>query len=308
MPARRPRTNEADAEAGEGFGASDDARESGGNALQIYLREIRRTPLLSAEEEYATAVRARAGDFAARQAMVEHNLRLVVSIAKHHLGRGLPLGDLIEEGNLGLIHAIEKFEPERGFRFSTYASWWIRQAIDRALMHQTRLVRLPVHVVRELSALLRARRTIEALPDVQDGKARVEDLAQLLRRPIAEVQALLAHLELPASLDAPLDRAGEAHESMVDHVGDASHLDPLQVRLLQEVEQLLAQGLGELTEREREVLEARFGLFAREPETLDAVAGRLHLTRERVRQIQVEALGKLKRSLIRQGVQPDALF
>ncbi|WP_374433410.1 sigma-70 family RNA polymerase sigma factor [Inhella sp.] len=308
MPARPPRTNKANAEAGEGFGASDDALESGGNALQIYLREIRRTPLLSAEEEYATAVRARAGDFAARQAMVEHNLRLVVSIAKHHLGRGLPLGDLIEEGNLGLIHAIEKFEPERGFRFSTYASWWIRQAIDRALMHQTRLVRLPVHVVRELSALLRARRTIEALPGVQDGKARVEGLAQLLRRPIAEVQALLAHLELPASLDAPLDREGEAHESMVDHVGDASHLDPLQVRLLQEVEQLLAQGLGELTEREREVLEARFGLFAREPETLDAVAGRLHLTRERIRQIQVEALGKLKRSLIRQGVQPDTLF
>ncbi len=308
MPARPPQTIEADAGAGEELGAPDGARESGGNALQIYLREIRRTPLLSAEEEYATAVRARAGDFSARQAMVEHNLRLVVSIAKHHLGRGLPLGDLIEEGNLGLIHAIEKFEPERGFRFSTYASWWIRQSIDRALMHQTRLVRLPVHVVRELSALLRARRTIEALPGVQDGSARVEELARLVRRPVAEVQALLAYLELPASLDAPLDRQGDAHESMVDHVGDASAPDPLQVRLLQEVEQLLVQGLGELSEREREVLEARFGLFAREPETLDAVAGRLRLTRERIRQIQVEALGKLKRSLIRQGVQPDALF
>ena len=132
------------------------------DTLQTYLREIRRAPLFSPEEEYETAVRARGGDFAARQQMIERNLRLVVSIAKNYLGRGLPLTDLIEEGNLGLMHATSKFEPERGFRFSTYASWWIRQSIERSIMHQARLVRLPVHVVRELNQLLRARRALES--------------------------------------------------------------------------------------------------------------------------------------------------
>ena len=136
-----------------------------GNALQVYLRDIRRTPLLTPEEEFNTALAARAGDFAARQSMIEHNLRLVVSIAKNHLGRGLPMSDLIEEGNLGLMHAIGKFEPERGFRFSTHASWWIRQAIERALMHQSRLVRLPVHIVRELNQVLKARRALEAFAE-----------------------------------------------------------------------------------------------------------------------------------------------
>jgi RNA polymerase nonessential primary-like sigma factor len=133
-----------------------------GNTLQTYLREIRRAPLLTPQEEFDTATRARAGDFAARQAMIEHNLRLVVSIAKNYLGRGLPMTDLIEEGNLGLMHSIGKFEPERGFRFSTYASWWVRQSIERAIMHQARLVRLPVHVVRELNHVLKARRALEA--------------------------------------------------------------------------------------------------------------------------------------------------
>jgi RNA polymerase sigma factor (sigma-70 family) len=133
-----------------------------GNTLQTYLREIRRAPLLTPQEEFDTATRARGGDFPARQAMIEHNLRLVVSIAKNYLGRGLPMTDLIEEGNLGLMHSIGKFEPERGFRFSTYASWWIRQNIERAIMHQARLVRLPVHVVRELNQVLKARRALEA--------------------------------------------------------------------------------------------------------------------------------------------------
>jgi RNA polymerase nonessential primary-like sigma factor len=142
---------------------ADIAAEDGNtvDTLQTYLREIRRAPLFTPEEEYAMAVRASAGDFAARQSMIERNLRLVVSIAKNYLGRGLPLTDLIEEGNLGLMHATGKFEPERGFRFSTYASWWIRQAIERAIMHQARLVRLPVHVVRELNQVLRARRALE---------------------------------------------------------------------------------------------------------------------------------------------------
>ena len=148
---------DADDRAGEAL----PAELGGGDSLTLYLREIRRTELFTPDEEYRTACAARSGDFAARQSMIEHNLRLVVNIAKSYLGRGVPMADLIEEGNLGLMHAINKFEPERGFRFSTYATWWIRQSIERAAMMQARAIRLPVHVVRELHQVMRARRTLE---------------------------------------------------------------------------------------------------------------------------------------------------
>jgi RNA polymerase nonessential primary-like sigma factor len=281
-----------------------------GNALQAYLRDIRRTPLLTPEQEFDTAVAARAGDFEARQAMIEHNLRLVVSIAKNYLGRGLPMSDLIEEGNLGLMHAIGKFEPERGFRFSTYASWWIRQGIERALMHQARLVRLPVHIVRELNQVLKARRALEALQSAQgaEGRVRAEDVALALGRPVQEVAELLAFAELPSSLDSPVGREGEGGESLLDRVADDQAIDPLGLRLSHEVEALLQHGLDSLNEREREVLSGRFGLSDREPETLDVLAIRLHLTRERIRQIQIEALAKLKRNMARHGVDRDSIF
>ncbi|MET0211218.1 MAG: RNA polymerase sigma factor RpoS [Burkholderiaceae bacterium] len=281
-----------------------------GNALQAYLRDIRRTPLLTPQEEYDTAVKARAGDFAARQAMIEHNLRLVVSIAKNYLGRGLPMSDLIEEGNLGLMHAIGKFEPERGFRFSTYASWWIRQSVERALMHQARLVRLPVHIVRELNQVLKARRALEALAAERGGakQVRAEDVAQALGRPVEEISELLAYAELPSSLDSPVDRNGEGSESMLDLVADEQAVDPAGQRLNHELEDLLLTGLASLSEREREVLAGRYGLADREPETLDTLAGRLHLTRERIRQIQIEALAKLKRNMMRQGINRDSIF
>ncbi|MBX3619951.1 MAG: RNA polymerase sigma factor RpoS [Rhizobacter sp.] len=279
-----------------------------GNTLQAYLREIRRAPLFTPQEEFDTASRARAGDFAARQQMIERNLRLVVSIAKNYLGRGLPMTDLIEEGNLGLMHAISKFEPERGFRFSTYSSWWIRQSIERAIMHQARLVRLPVHVVRELNHVLKARRSLEANASHTDREqaVRVEDIAAKIGRPVHEVSELLKFAEMPASLDAPLDRDGS--ESMLDSVADDGASDPVNLTLNNEVELLLQQGLQELNDREREVLAGRYGLHDREPETLEVLAERLGLTRERIRQIQQEALVKLKRRMARSGISRESLF
>ncbi|MBA3624155.1 MAG: sigma-70 family RNA polymerase sigma factor, partial [Methylibium sp.] len=200
-----------------------------GNTLQVYLREIRRAPLFTPTEEFATAKRARAGDFAARQQMIERNLRLVVSIAKNYLGRGLPMTDLIEEGNLGLMHAIGKFEPERGFRFSTYASWWIRQGIERAIMHQARLVRLPVHVVRELNQVLKARRVLEgAAAAGASGRAvSAEAVAAALGRPVQEVSELLRFAEQPTSLDAPLERhpSENGAETVIDMVVDEQAAD-----------------------------------------------------------------------------------
>jgi RNA polymerase nonessential primary-like sigma factor len=279
-----------------------------GNTLQTYLREIRRAPLFTPEEEYDTAVRARAGEFTARQEMIERNLRLVVSIAKNYLGRGLPLTDLIEEGNLGLMHAIGKFEPERGFRFSTYASWWIRQSVERAIMHQARLVRLPVHVVRELNHVLKARRALESEHPANGSEAhvRVEDIAARIGRPAEEVSELLRFSEQPTSLDAPLDR--ESTDSMLDSVADEAALDPMHHTLSHEVDALLQTGLEELNDREREVLSGRYGLRDREPETLEVLAERLGLTRERIRQIQQEALVKLRRRMARSGVHRDSLF
>jgi RNA polymerase nonessential primary-like sigma factor len=282
-----------------------------GNTLQAYLREIRRAPLFTPQEEYAVATRARQGDFQARQQMIEHNLRLVVSIAKNYLGRGLPMTDLIEEGNLGLMHAIEKFEPERGFRFSTYSSWWIRQHIERAIMHQARLVRLPVHVVRELNQVLKARRRLESSADAQgERRATAEEVAEAMGRPAHEVADLLKLAETPASLDAPLDwhDGGNGSDSMLDRVVDDAAIDPMALTLSNEVEQLLDTCLEELNDREREVLAGRYGLRDREAETLEVLAERLDLTRERIRQIQQEALGKLRRRMIRNGVDRDSVF
>jgi RNA polymerase nonessential primary-like sigma factor len=281
----------------------------GTNVLQHYLRDIRRAPLLSAEEEFAVATRVRAGDFQARQTLIERNLRLVVSIAKAYMGRGLPLSDLIEEGNLGLMHAIDKFEPERGFRFSTYASWWIRQAVERALVHQARLIRLPVHVVRELNQVLRARRALEALPRDLPRPVRAEDIAAMLQRPVHEVHELLAHLDLPTSLDAPMASDGDSGPDVaLDRVPDEGEHGPEHELLHHEVEALLHRGMAGLSGREREVLMGRYGLGRAEPLTLDALAQELNLTRERVRQIQLEALEKLRRHLMRLGLDRDALF
>ena len=280
------------------------------DTLAIYLRGVRRTELFTPEQEFETATRARAGDFAARQSMIEHNLRLVVSIAKGYMGRGVPIADLIEEGNLGLMHAIDKFEPERGFRFSTYATWWIRQSVDRALMYQGRTVRLPVNVVRDLQHVLKARRMLENDAELVARRPegiRVEDIANLLERPVSEVADLLSMAEMPKSLDAALDRSGDEH-TLGDSLVDGLAPDPQDHAHALEVDMLLEEWIGTLTTREREVLERRYGLHDREPETLDVVSAHLGLTRERVRQVQNEALLKIRRSLARRGIQRDALM
>ena len=286
------------------------ATDGSSDALAQYLRGVRRTELFTPQEEFETATRARAGDFAARQSMIEHNLRLVVSIAKGYAGRGVPMGDLIEEGNLGLMYAIDKFEPERGFRFSTYATWWIRQSVDRALMYQGRAVRLPVNIVRELQQVLRARRRLESdanLVAQRPEGIRVDDIAAFLGQDASHVADLLSMGESPRSLDATLDHNGE-DQTLGDTLVDELALDPEDAAQAHEVDQLLESWIASLSNREREVLEARFGLHNREPETLDTLSLRLGLTRERVRQVQNEALLKLKRHIGRRGITRDALM
>ncbi|MEI8157788.1 MAG: sigma-70 family RNA polymerase sigma factor [Burkholderiales bacterium] len=288
----------------QGDSCAESVSDESADALSLYLRGVRRTELFTPEQEFETATRARAGDFAARQSMIEHNLRLVVSIAKGYMGRGVPMGDLVEEGNLGLMHAIDKFEPERGFRFSTYATWWIRQSVDRALMYQGRAVRLPVNVVRELQHVLRARRMLENDADLVAKRPegiRVEDIAALLGQETHHVADLLSLAEAPRSLDASLDRS-DGDQTLGDGLVDDMTLTPEDVTLLHEVDQLLEQWIATLTPREREVLEGRFGLHEHDPETLDTLSLRLGLTRERVRQVQNEALSKLKRYLGRRGI------
>ena len=273
---------------------------------QLYLNEIGVAPLLSAEEERSLARAARSGDFAARQRMIESNLRLVVSVARHYQQRGVPLDDLIEEGNLGLIHALEKFDPERGFRFSTYATWWIRQCVERAIMNQSRTVRLPIHVIKELNVVLRALRRLEQDAPPGEPAHGAQAVARLLGRPVGEVRKLLSFNERASSLDAPLDIDPDL--SLGDALADEDAEDPAEQLAHREVEALVATWVGELDERQREVIEFRYGLNGREPRTLERIADDLGLTRERVRQIQFETLNKLRRAIARAGLEPDALL
>ncbi len=267
------------------------------DVTQQYLNEIGRYPLLTAREEQALARRVRQGDQAARQQMIERNLRLVVNIAKHYLNRGLPLLDLIEEGNLGLMHALEKFDPERGFRFSTYATWWIRQNIDRAIMNQSRTIRLPVHVTKELYACLRAAHKLRAKGCLEPG---ADDIAAFLGKPVEEVRAVLALNERICSLDSPLDV--DPALSIMDAVADDPEKEPVNVLEAAETEASVQRLLGQLTERQRWVVERRFGLNGQSGTTLEKLANELGVTRERVRQIQMDALNSLRIPLMRLGM------
>jgi RNA polymerase nonessential primary-like sigma factor len=273
------------------------------DVTQIYFNDIGHNPLLTAAEEIHYARLAKSGNFAARQKMIEHNLRLVVNIAKHYANRGLALLDLIEEGNLGLIHAIEKFDPERGFRFSTYATWWIRQSIERAIMYQSRTIRLPVHIIKELNTVLRAMRHLETH---SDREPTAEDVAHLVERRAQDVRRLLILNERMASLDAPLDI--DPMLSVGESLADENCLTPDARLEASEIEAQVQQWLEQLSERQRSVIERRYGLNSTEISTLEQLAQDLGLTRERVRQIQLEALSSLRRILRRNGINRDVLL
>lgn len=273
------------------------------DVTQLYLSEIGAKPLLTPEEELATTRLVCAGDFAARQRMIEHNLRLVVNIAKHYLNRGIPLLDLIEEGNLGLIHALEKFDPERGFRFSTYATWWIRQNIERGIMNQARTIRLPVHVVKEINLVLRAMRHLES---ADRRESTVERVALLIDRPVDDVRRILSLNEHIASLDAPLEI--DPNHTMAELIADEAGGDPESLLQLSEIGSLVDDWLDQLTERQRLVIERRYGLNGVDVATLDVIASDICLTRERVRQIQMEGLDRLRKIIKRGNISRDSLL
>ncbi len=267
---------------------------------QIYLGEIGYSPLLSAEEEVKYARLVQKGDKAARAKMIESNLRLVVKIARRYYNRGMEFLDLIEEGNLGLLRAVEKFDPERGFRFSTYATWWIRQTIERAIMNQTRTIRLPIHVVRELNSYLSAARE---LLKKQDHEPSYQDIADALKVPVEDVKNMLELNEHVVSLDsiAGGDSNGGGR-TLLDSLPDKHKTDPAELLADESMAEHLEECLQELNDKQREVLSRRFGLGGYERETLEEVGHAIGLTRERVRQIQMSGLKALRDIMKKQGI------
>ena len=272
------------------------------DATSLYLKEIGYAPLLTAEEEVFYARKLQRGSESAPHRMIESNLRLVVKISRRYANRGLELLDLIEEGNLGLMRAVEKFDPELGYRFSTYATWWIRQTIERALMNQTRTIRLPVHVVKELNVYLRASRK---LAQRLDHAPTPEDIAEEVGKPVADVLKILSLSERISSIDVPV---ADKEKTLVETIADDNVFSPEYQLEDENLMSVLNEWLEQLPEKQREVLVRRFGLLNHQEETLEQVGREIGLTRERVRQIQVDALRRLGDVLRKHGLSSDLLF
>ncbi len=275
----------------------------GPDATRMYLAEIGFSPLLTAEEEVKFSRRVRRGDESARKRMIESNLRLVVKIARRYMNRGLPLLDLIEEGNLGLIHAVKKFDPEKGFRFSTYATWWIRQTIERALMNQTRTIRLPIHVVKEINVYLRAARR---LTQELDRDPTSEEIAELLDCEPDDVGRMLGLNDRLVTTANFVGREGE--RNLLDTIPDSEDADPSNQCQADDIHTVLERWLDRLTDKQRAVVERRFGLRGYERATLEEVGDQIGVTRERVRQIQMDALARLRSIMESHGLSQDTLF
>jgi RNA polymerase nonessential primary-like sigma factor len=273
------------------------------DATRSYLNELGRSQLLTAEQEKIYGKRVLRGDAEARNIMIESNLRLVVKISRRYLNRGLPLLDLIEEGNLGLIRAVEKFDPERGFRFSTYATWWIRQTIERAIMNQTRTIRLPIHIVKEMNTYLKAQRHLTQLLDHEPS---AEDIAEHLDKPVSKVEKMLKLNERVSSVDVPGGKDFE--KPLLESISDSESFSPTEKLQEDGIRANIANWVFQLSEKQREVICRRYGLCGYENATLEQVAQELGVTRERVRQIQMDGLKRLKEILDANGYSFESIF
>ncbi len=277
--------------------------DSGFDATRAYLNELSKSQLLTADEEKIYGKRALQGDIEARKIMIESNLRLVVKISRRYLNRGLPLLDLIEEGNLGLIRAVEKFDPDRGFRFSTYATWWIRQTIERAIMNQTRTIRLPIHVVKEMNVYLKAQRS---LAQQMDHEPTADDIARHLDKPVKTVNKMLKLNERVTSVDVSYGK--DFDKPLLETISEEESRSPAEILQENLIQNNVAHWVYQLADKQREVICRRYGLCGFETATLEQVAVELGVTRERVRQIQMDGLKRLKEILEDTGFSFESIF
>lgn len=274
------------------------------DSTQLYLNELSSSILLTAKEEIDLGRLVQKGDQPARQRMIESNLRLVVKISRRYMNRGLPMLDLIEEGNLGLIRAVEKFDPEKGFRFSTYATWWIRQTIERAIMNQTRTIRLPIHIIKEMNIYLKKARE---LSQQLDREASAEDVAEATGKPVEVIEKMFRmHAENTSSLDVSVSK--DSDQQILDTVVDQDAKEPTDILQSEEVRENLVEWLELLSDKQREVISRRFGVRGYHASTLEQVANEMGVTRERVRQIQMNALKSLRSILENEGMSASVLL
>lgn len=274
------------------------------DATQLYLNELGAVALLTAEEEIHYGRLVQKGDQPARQHMIESNLRLVVKISRRYMNRGLPMLDLIEEGNLGLIRAVEKFDPEKGFRFSTYATWWIRQTIERAIMNQTRTIRLPINIIKEMNIYLKKARE---LSQELDREVSAEDVAEVTGKPVKTIEKMFRmHKEHVSSLDVSVSK--DTEQQLLDTVVDQDAQEPTDILQSEEIRDNLDQWLEMLSDKQREVISRRFGVRGHHPSTLEQVANEIGVTRERVRQVQMSALKSLRSILENEGMSSSLLL